>query len=239
MDSIRIDDLQCRGLKLKQDRNLFCFGTDAVLLYHFADFAGCSKVADFGCASGIISVLAAGNHPGTEVYGVEIQDALYDLAEQNRQLNGLENLHFVHGDIKDAKSSVGLCDAVLCNPPYEKTGSGILPKNECHRIARYECLITFDETAQAASSVLEDGGKFYFIHRSYRFDELCETLRRHSLGVKTVRFVHPYAESKSELVLVSAVKGARYGISVLAPLVIHNADGSYTSEVKEMYGSEK
>ena len=33
---LRIDDLQYKGLKLYQDTNGFCFGTDAVLLAAFA-----------------------------------------------------------------------------------------------------------------------------------------------------------------------------------------------------------
>ena len=35
--SIFMDDLQINNLKLKQNKNLFCFGTDAVLLANFAE----------------------------------------------------------------------------------------------------------------------------------------------------------------------------------------------------------
>jgi len=33
----RIDDLQCKGLKIIQKKDGFCFGLDAVLLANFAD----------------------------------------------------------------------------------------------------------------------------------------------------------------------------------------------------------
>jgi tRNA1(Val) A37 N6-methylase TrmN6 len=49
----RIDDLQCRGLKIIQNEDGFCFGVDAVLLANFAEVKRGQRVADLGTGTGI------------------------------------------------------------------------------------------------------------------------------------------------------------------------------------------
>jgi len=44
----RIDDLQCKGLKIIQKKDGFCFGLDAVLLANFADIKKGDTVIDLG-----------------------------------------------------------------------------------------------------------------------------------------------------------------------------------------------
>jgi tRNA1(Val) A37 N6-methylase TrmN6 len=56
----RIDDLQCRGLKIIQNKNGFCFGVDAVLLANFAQVKKGQRVIDLGTGTGIIPILIAG-----------------------------------------------------------------------------------------------------------------------------------------------------------------------------------
>ena len=53
----RTDDLGLNGLKLIQDTDLFCFGTDSVLLSDFARAASGSTVVDLCTGNGIIPVL--------------------------------------------------------------------------------------------------------------------------------------------------------------------------------------
>ena len=54
---LRIDDLQYKGLKLYQDTNGFCFGTDAVLLAAFARIRKGERIADICAGNGIIALL--------------------------------------------------------------------------------------------------------------------------------------------------------------------------------------
>ena len=50
----RVDDLQFRGLKLIQNPESFCFGTDAVLLADFATVKKNAAVCDLGTGTGIL-----------------------------------------------------------------------------------------------------------------------------------------------------------------------------------------
>ena len=55
----RIDDLQFKGLRIIQNSKRFCFGTDAVLLSHFAGIRKNDMVVDLD-RTGIIPILLAG-----------------------------------------------------------------------------------------------------------------------------------------------------------------------------------
>ena len=54
----RIDDLQCKGLQIIQNKNEFCFGIDAVLLSDFAkNIKKNGKVVDLCTGTGVIAIL--------------------------------------------------------------------------------------------------------------------------------------------------------------------------------------
>ena len=54
----RIDDLQYKGLKIIQNTQKFCFGTDAVLLSHFAGIKKGDRAVDLGTGTGIIPTIS-------------------------------------------------------------------------------------------------------------------------------------------------------------------------------------
>ena len=53
----RVDDLQCRGQYIIQNKDIFCFGMDAVLLSDFAKGAPGRQVIDLGTGTGVIPML--------------------------------------------------------------------------------------------------------------------------------------------------------------------------------------
>ena len=55
-DKERIDDLQCKGLRLIQNPDGFCFGIDAVLLANFSKVKRGSKVVDLGTGLSLIHI---------------------------------------------------------------------------------------------------------------------------------------------------------------------------------------
>ena len=44
---------------------------------------------------------------------------------------------------------------------------------------------------------------------------------------------------ESNILLIEGIKNGKIGLKVLSPLYIHNEDGSYVDEIKEMFGGNE
>jgi len=69
----RIDDLQCRGYDIIQNKDVFCFGMDAVLLADFATGAPNGSVIDLGTGTGVIPMLMQARGKGRHFTGLAVQ----------------------------------------------------------------------------------------------------------------------------------------------------------------------
>ena len=78
----RIDDLQCKGYRIIQNQEKFCFGMDAVLLSSFAaaTIKPGDRVLDLGTGTGIIPILLDAKTEGELFTGREIQPESVDMA---------------------------------------------------------------------------------------------------------------------------------------------------------------
>lgn len=233
----RIDDLQLKGLKIIQDTELFCFGIDAVLLADFASPKKGARIADLGTGTGILPLLLYGRQPEITVDAIEIQEKLARTAHKSIALNGLASrIRIINGDIKDAYSLLGDgYDIVVSNPPYDKANAAIPSMNESHRIARFETKITLEELCACAARLLRPCGRFCMIHRVSRMAEIFKTLRACRLEPKELRFIHSRVTSEPVCMLISASKDGRPALRVLPPLIVHEADGSETPEIRKIY----
>ncbi len=207
----RIDDLGINGLKLIQDTDLFCFGTDAVYLANFARAGSGATVVDFCTGNGIIPVLLSAKTKAKKIIGIEIQAQSYDLAARNVTLNKLDDrLCMIHGDVKNCTDYIecGSVDVVTCNPPYMNTGAGFLNPDDAKAIARHEILIDIDTIVLYASKILKFGGHFYMVHRADRLCDIMCTMRKYRLEPKRVKFLHPSPKKAPNLVLIEGMLGA-------------------------------
>ena len=84
----RIDDLQCKGYRIIQDSEAFCYGTDAVLLANFAKpGVKRGRVFDLCTGNGIVPLLLAAKTEAESIYGIEIQREAVELARRSVALN--------------------------------------------------------------------------------------------------------------------------------------------------------
>jgi len=238
-DYERLDDLQLDGLKLIQNRKHFCFGTDAVLVCSFANVKNTSSVIDLGTGNGIIPLLLYGKFKPRLIMGIEIQKEAYELAVRNVKLNNLEDrISIINGDIKNIKEYLqcGSFDHVITNPPYLKSGTGIISAEDSIAYARHEILCTLDDVLKAARYLLKSKGTFTMVHRPDRLNEILMQMKNNGIEPKTIRFVHPNEKSQAILVLIQGLKDMSPSLVVDHPLIIHKPDGSYTEELNMLYG---
>jgi len=227
-----------RDIKVYQNKEGYRFSVDAVLLYTFADMRYARNIADLGTGSGIIGLLLARKYPKARVTLVELQQSLYRLAVKNIAINHLEErVTAVLSDIRRLKENCDPMtqDLVVSNPPFRKPTTGKLSIGQERAIARHELALKISELAEAASYLLKAKGRFFMIYHPERLLEAFDAFRACRLEPKRIRFVHNDAGAESKIVLIEAVKESRPGVKIERPLFIYNADGSYTTEVSDMY----
>lgn len=232
-----VHDLQ-NGYHIIAHPDVFAFGTDAVLLAHFAQTAGCERAADLGTGSGILPILMCARNPELCVTGIEIQSRLADMAQRSVALNGLESrVRIVCGDLKDAPSLAGRgLDVVVANPPYERTDSGKPSGRQHVDIAKRELCCTLGDVIGAAAKLLRTGGRLYIIYRTERFAELMQCMREARVEPKRIRLISQREGEAPNFALIEGRRGAGSGLVFLPQLAVYEPDGAYTPELKQIYG---
>jgi tRNA1Val (adenine37-N6)-methyltransferase len=233
----QIDDLHRNGLRIIQNKKLFCFGQDAVLLSAFAYAKKGDRVLDLGCGNGIIPILMSARNSGATYEGLEIQPDSAELAKRSVKLNNLENINITVGDLKrsDEYYSCGTFDAVTVNPPYMNEKGGIVNPSDNLAIARHETKCTLDDVVCAAGKMLKFGGKFFMIHRPSRLADICCIMRAHSIEPKRIRFVHSKADKEPVMVLIEGRLGGKPLLKIMPFLIVYDENGNYTKEVMDIY----
>ena len=234
----RIDDLQRKGYRIIQNSERFCFGMDAVLLSSFAKAKPGEKVLDLGTGNGIIPILMEAKTKGEKFYGLEIQEESADLARRSVALNELESkIEIVTGDMKEAVDIFGAASfhVITMNPPYMTGNHGLVNPGDAKAIARHEITCSLEDMISQASKVLKCKGRFYMVHRPFRLAEIMTLMVKHHLEPKRMRLVYPYADKEPNMVLIEGLKGGNSRITVEPPLIVYDAPGVYTEELKRMY----
>jgi len=226
------------SIRIKQERTGYRFSIDAVILADHVRPRGGDRVLELGTGSGIVLLMLAFRYPRVQYFGVEVQPDLYSLSTDNVIQNSMQNRIRLFGqDMKDLKSKLigGPADIVISNPPYRRIDSGRLNPNHQKAIARHEIKLTLPDLFRTVRKMLRTAGKFIAVYTAERTGELFVEMQRFGIEPKRVRFVYSGWKSEATLLLVEGVKGARSGCKIGPPLVIYNADGSYTEEVARMF----
>ena len=224
------------GYTIIQKRGGFRYGTDAVLLAHFAAPGPSDRLCDLGCGGGIIPLLCAAGTACGDITGVEILSDYAERAGRSVAANGLtDRVRILAGDYRiPALLPASHFTVVTANPPYQKVGAGLSSPDDEKRLARIEINATLEHVAATAARITEPGGRFCLVHRPERLtDVLCE-LRRFGLEPKRLRLVQNTPCSPPSLFLVEALRGGRPGIRVEAPLLL-TEDGGESAELRAIY----
>ena len=235
----RLDDLQRDGMKLIQRADVFRFGTDSVILADFAAPRPKDRAIDLGCGTGAIALLMAARQPKAAVDALELQPEIADMARRSVAWNRMEDrVRVFQMDMREAWRTLGAgrYSLAVCNPPYGRRGAALESQSEARRLARHEGDLTPGDIARAASMLIKNGGRFCVVYPAPRTFELMRAMWENQLAPKRVRTVHGVAGRPPKFVLMDAVKGGGEGLHWLEPLILRNADGSYSEEWHRIYG---
>lgn len=222
-----------------QNDDWFKFSLDSVLLVNFVTLnLRCKRIIDLATGNAPIPLLLT-TRTMAKIDGIELQECIYELGVQSVLENKLDNrISLVCGDVKEINNyfSSDSYDTVVCNPPYFNTRSpGYFNDNDIKMIARHEVTLKLEDVFKSARYLLKNGGNFAMVHRTERFIEIIELMRKYNLESKRVQFIYPKLGCNSDLFLIEATKNGKSGLKVLPELILHNEDGSYTDYVRNMF----
>ena len=238
----RLDDLQFGGMKILQKLDGFRFGTDAVLLSGFVRARGRDRILDMGCGTGVIGLLLAGRLPLADITGLELQSDMAEMAQRSAEINGLtDRMRIVQGDLRRCDEIFAPCsfDVVVMNPPYSPLGSGPVSETDAHALARHEATCTARDMAHAAFRLLKNGGKLFVIYPAERIYEVMDACIQERMTPKRLRLIQHSAGRAPKLLLMEASRQGKSGVMWMEPLILCEADGSYTPEARRIYHQQE
>ncbi|MBQ8683416.1 MAG: methyltransferase domain-containing protein [Clostridia bacterium] len=214
------------------------FGTDAILLSHFATPAPGETVCELGTGCGAIALRLAATGRPSAVHGVDIQPEAIGLAQAGAEaFPGTPRPTFAVGDWRNFReiAPAGSFRRVVCNPPYFPPDSGEKSREAAVRLARHEQLDTLDTLCGAASWLVQSGGSFCLCHRPERLAAVLAALTRHKLEPKRLQPVQKRGDTAPWLFLLEARRDGKPGLTWLPPLVLYTDTGEPSPAMREIY----
>ena len=229
-------------LKIYQDTDGFNFSIDSMLLADFAPIlARTKRICDL-CSGNAPIPLYLSLRTKAEIYGVEVLEHSFDLANRSILENKLENqIKIINRNLIDCHKELGInsFDLVTCNPPFFKIGDNNINPNDLKAVARHEILATLDDIIKEASLLLNSKGRFAMVHRPDRLVEILDTMRKYRIEPKRIRFVYPKIGSDCNHILIEGIKdGSKNGLNILPPLFVYGDNGKWTEEILKIYNYE-
>lgn len=220
MSDLRDDGFLDGRLRVLQPAHGYRAGSDAVMLAAACPAQAGQTVLELGCGAGVASLCLAWRVPDLCLTGVERQADYADLARRNATRNGLP-LEVATGDLAAMPAPVRNMsyDHVIANPPYFIAGTAA--PDEGRATARQE-VTPLALWVDVALRRLRPGGMVTLIQRADRLDRLIVALDGRA-GAITILPVVARAGREAGRIILTARKGARAGLRLLAPFVMHDA----------------
>lgn len=177
-----LTDLRLRGLKLLQDRRLFCFSEDTARLAEFAakKVSQAKRVCELGSGNGGLT-LALWARLQASIVGVEVMPSNVVLAQRSLAINDEiigGQVRFICADWRDWAQyfSAGEFDLVVSNPPFWPQNVGRLSPVPERRAATHELNGGLKDMLWAAHGLLSEGGAICLLLPSERDGETADLL---------------------------------------------------------------
>ena len=206
-------------VQVKQPREGYRSGVDAVYLAAAAPAISGESVLDLGAGAGVASFCLAARITGLSLSALEIDPAYAALSESNAALAGLRPTIY-RGDVADPPATLRSLsfDGVIANPPYHRAGAGLVSES---KVTAHHETVPLAVWIDCALKRLVPGGWLVMIQRAERLPELLKGLEGRA-GDIHVKPIAGRAMRPATRVVVKARKGARAPLTLCAPLIEHD-----------------
>jgi len=231
-----LDDFLGGRIRIAQPKQGHRAGSDAVWLQAAVAAKPGDRVLDAGAGVGVAGLCLLARCPQIHVTAVDIDEGAVALAEANAQLNAnSENFRAITLDLTAPAETLiakGLgregYDQMMANPPFHVEGT-VRPAPDAGRATAHvmeagglESWVRFLATFTAPK------GTVTLIHLPQAIPELLPLLDRR-FGAIALFPLFPKKGEPAIRVILQARKGSRAGMRLLPGLVLHEADGRYTT----------
>lgn len=219
------DDVFLKGrLTIQQPKNGFRSGSDAVLLAAAAASFGFEQALDAGCGAGaaLLSLQEVTTGHGV-LTGMDIDPALVDLAQQNVEMNQcIERVNVRLGNVLSPPPDLlDRFDLVLSNPPYFDNDRAIRDPAP-QRLTAHLLGAPLSAWIDGLLAMTARKGRIVLVHRSERLGDILCALEGKA-GDIAICPVRARAGQMAKRVLVSAKKGSKSPLRLLAGIELHDA----------------
>ena len=216
-------------LRLKQPRDGFRSGHDAVLLAASANPPVGGHIAELGSGAGVASLCFAARRKDAQVTGLDVDAALVALAQQNAEANDLGGqTHFRQGDIAAPFAELHMVansfDEVIANPPYYRDTDVPEMTHAGKARAHIGTADTLDSWVKCAAALTRAKGHVSIVHRADALAQLLTVMGKR-LGDLHVLPVLPKPDRPATRVIVRGRRDARAPVTLLPPLLLQDGDG--------------
>ena len=228
-------------LRIAQPEGGHRAGLDAVMLAAAAQMpAAGAQVLDAGTGAGVVGLCLASRVGTCWVTGVDIDQALVDLANDNARANGLEG-RFKAGRADLTAPLSGLpfflkpdaFDVVVANPPFYSAGTGTASSEPARARAAVMPSGGLKTWMRFMTAVLRPGGTLMLIYPAAALGDVLASLEGRC-GAISVFPLYPRKFEAAHRVIVAGVKGSRAPLSLKAGLVLHEDGNAFTLATEDV-----
>lgn len=215
---LRKDYFLREDLVLYQDPEAFCFNTDTKFLAQFMRLRKNETILDIGTNNGAL-LLAADQYPIERMIGVEVLEASAKLAQLNADSFFSHPTEIIHSRIQDVE--IDPVDVVISNPPYftdVATNPNVVMN--ARQLGRIEKNLLLDELVFHANRLLKSNGRFYFVHRHNRLNEIIQTLYKNNFCIKHLQIAYTKKDHVAKTICIEAIKEGHCDCIIDAPFFI-------------------
>lgn len=235
-----VNDLLNYGdFKIVQNKDMFCFSLDSILLANFVNLKKTTKkILDIGTGNAPIPLVLS-TKTSAKITGVEIQQEVYKLAIETVKINNKEKqIDLINDDINNFYLNVesDTYDIITCNPPFFKVfNDSNLNESDYKKYARHEISLGIEQIFKISRKILKNNGSINIVHRPERLFEIMCLMKDNNIEPKRIKIIYPKKDKQSNMILIEGVKNGKPGLSIDFPLFIHEENGEYTKEVKKLF----
>ena len=231
------DALLGGGLRFFQQKSGYRAAIDPVFLAASIEAGESISILDVGVGAGAAALCLAKRLQEIQITGIEIQSEMVDLARRNAEENRFSTrIDIIHADILNPPTDLihGSFDQVMTNPPFVEQSRGRGSTDAGKMIANQENSVPLNAWVEFCLKMLRPKGTLTIIHRADRLDAILAALNQKAGEIIIYPLWPGVGNKPAKRILVRCKKGARTPMALLPGLVLHQADGAFTTMANEI-----